>query len=61
MVDGGAAVATHIAGYINEDPALTNCSVADNVLTIEITSSVGEGDRIVDFTKEAEISARPHL
>jgi prepilin-type N-terminal cleavage/methylation domain-containing protein len=60
-MDGGAATVTMVAQYINDDPALTNCAVADNVLTLKITSSVGENDRIIDFTKEAEISARPHL
>jgi hypothetical protein len=60
-VDGGAATVTLIAEYIYEDPGRTNCAVADNVLTITITSSVGGGDLVVDFTKEAEISARPHL
>ena len=60
-VDGGAPAVTLIAEYINEDSSLTNCAVADNVLTIKITSSVGGGDLVVDFTKEAEISARPHL
>ena len=59
--DGGAPVVTLVGRFINEDVALTNCTVADNVLTIKITSSVGEGDLVVDFTKEAEISARPHL
>jgi prepilin-type N-terminal cleavage/methylation domain-containing protein len=56
-------VVTLIAEYVNEDTTLTNC-LADNdngVLYLKITSSVGEGDRIVDYTKEAEISARPHL
>jgi prepilin-type N-terminal cleavage/methylation domain-containing protein len=60
-VDGGTAAVTLVGQYINEGPTLTKCMVNNNVLTIKITSSVGEGDRVVDFTKEAEASARPHI
>jgi hypothetical protein len=49
--------------YINEDSALTNC-LADNdngILTLMVTSTVGKGDRTVSYSKQAEISARPHI
>ena len=62
-VDGGAPEVTLIAQYINEDPGLTKCTVDedDYVVTLIISSSVVGGDLVVNFTKEAEISARPHL
>ena len=50
-----------VAKYINDNPSMTNCSYADGVLTIKITSTVGENDRVVDFTKEASISSRPQI
>ena len=60
-VDGGAAVTTVVAEYINDDPSLTNCSLSNDVLTIKITSSVGAGDQVVDFTKELQIASRPGI
>jgi prepilin-type N-terminal cleavage/methylation domain-containing protein len=60
-VNGSLPEVTLVAEYINEDPAKTNCSYADGVLTIKITSTVGENTRIVNFTKEASISSRPQI
>ena len=60
-IDGGAAVNTVVAEYINDDPSLTNCSLNNDVLTIKITSSVGEGDQVIDFTKELQIASRPGI
>ena len=60
-VDGGTENFTLVAEYINPDAALTN-SVSDNgVLTVKITSSVGEGDRIVNITKSRQVASRPNL
>ena len=59
--DGGPAQTTVVAEYINDDPSLTNCSTANDVLTITITSSVGEGDLVIDFTKELQITSRPGI
>lgn len=62
-VNGGPATTTLIAEYINEDPSLTKCIVdeVNYVVTLIITSSVGEGDLVVNFMKEAEITLRPHI
>ena len=60
-VNGSIPEITLIAEYINDDPSLTNCTMASGVLTIKITSSVGENDRVVNFTKEANISSRPKI
>jgi len=60
-IDGGAAETTVVAEYINNDPSLTNCSTSNDVLTIKITSSVGEGDLVIDFTKELQVTSRPGI
>lgn len=60
-IDGGAAVNTVVAEYINEDPSMTSCSLSNDVLTIKITSSVGEGDLVIDFTKELQVTSRPGI
>lgn len=60
-VDGGSAQVTLIATNINDDEALTDCVYADGTLTVKITSTVGENDRAVSFTKEANISSRPNI
>ena len=60
-VNGSAAVTTMIAEYINSDPSMTNCSYNNDVLTIKITSSVGEGDLVIDFTKELQVTSRPGI
>ncbi len=63
VVDGvpSPTEVTLIAEYINGDAGLTNCTTADGTLTIKITSSVGENEKIVNFTKEANISSRPNI
>ena len=60
-VNGSIPEITLIASYINDDVALTNCSTDNGTLTIKITSSVGENERVVDFTKEANITSRPNI
>ena len=60
-VDGGPPETTMVAEYINNDPSLTNCSMSNDVLTITITSSVGEGDLVIDFTKELQVTSRPGI
>ena len=57
----GPTQVTTIAEYINDDPAYTNSCYTDSVLTIKITSSVGENDLVVDFTKQASITSRPNI
>jgi prepilin-type N-terminal cleavage/methylation domain-containing protein len=62
-VDGGATETTLIADYINPDPLKTYTTPpsVNNTLTIKITSSVGQGDRVVDFAKEFYIVSRPGI
>ena len=60
-VDGGPPQETLIAEYISDNATLTNCTTANGTLTIKITSSVGENEKVVDFTKEANISSRPNI
>lgn len=60
-VNGSAPQITLIAEYINNDPGLTSCTSANGILTIKITSTVGENDRAVSFTKEANIASRPKI
>jgi prepilin-type N-terminal cleavage/methylation domain-containing protein len=50
-----------IASYINSDPLMTYCVYDNGILTVIITSSVGEGDKVVNVTKEREIAPRPSL
>lgn len=52
---------TVVAEHINDNASLTHCSTSNDTLTITITSSVGEGDLIVDFTKEFQITSRPGI
>ena len=62
-VDGGPTETTLIADYINPDPVKTYCPPPSDNGTLEliITSSVGQGDRVVDFTKEFHITSRPGI
>jgi len=60
-VNGSLPQVTLIAEYINNDAALTNCTTANGILTIKITSTVGENEKVVNFTKEANISSRPNI
>ncbi len=60
-VDGGLPQETVVAEYINASIGLTNCSYANGILTIKITSTVGENEKVVNFTKEANISSRPNI
>jgi len=63
VVDGvpSPTEVTLIAEYINDNATLTNCSTANGILTIKITSTVGENEKVVNFTKEANISSRPNI
>ena len=60
-IDAGSPMVTVVAEYINPDEAMTYCSSANGVLSLTITSSVGEGRRIVDVTKTHQITSRPNL
>jgi hypothetical protein len=52
---------TLVAEYINPDENMTYCTSDNGVLTLTITSSVGEGAKKVDVTKVREITSRPNL
>jgi prepilin-type N-terminal cleavage/methylation domain-containing protein len=59
--DGSQVVRTLVAEYINPDANSTYCSSDNGVLTVTITSSVGEGTRVVNVTRVREITSRPNL
>jgi prepilin-type N-terminal cleavage/methylation domain-containing protein len=59
--DGSQVNETLIAENIKPDANSTYCSSDNWVLTVTITSSVGEGTRVVDAKKVREIALRPKL
>jgi prepilin-type N-terminal cleavage/methylation domain-containing protein len=59
--DGSQVTQTFIAEYINPDTNSTFCSSDNGVLIVTITSSVGEGSRVVNVTRVREITSRPNL
>jgi prepilin-type N-terminal cleavage/methylation domain-containing protein len=48
-----------IAEFINTSPDSTNCTSVNGTLILTITSSVGEGSRVVNVTRVREMTARP--
>jgi prepilin-type N-terminal cleavage/methylation domain-containing protein len=59
--DGGQVTNIVIAEYINPDEEMTNCVSYNGTLTLTITSSVGEGSKVVNITRVSQITARPSL
>ena len=59
--DGSQVTNTIIAQYINPDEEMTNCVSYNGTLTLTITSSVGEGSKVVNVTRVREIISRPQL
>jgi prepilin-type N-terminal cleavage/methylation domain-containing protein len=59
--DGDTVTITMIAENINTDEELTWCTSVNGTVTLTVTSSVGEGARIIDVTKTRVISSRPDL
>jgi prepilin-type N-terminal cleavage/methylation domain-containing protein len=57
----GQSMLSLIAESINADPDMTNCSADNGTMILTITSSVGEGSKIVDVTRMREITPRPQL
>ncbi len=57
-VDGGAAVETFVAQYIDSDAANTNCAFTGGVLTLKVTASV-TGYRPASETRIYEVTPRP--
>jgi prepilin-type N-terminal cleavage/methylation domain-containing protein len=60
-VDGGEPSKILIAEFINPETQMTNCVSDNNVLTLKVTASVGEGSQQSNVTKVHEISSRPGL
>ncbi len=57
----GRITETLIAEYINPGDDMTTCTTVNGTLTLTITSSVGEGSKIIDITRKREMTARPKL
>ena len=57
----GYETTTVIASNINPEPSMTYCASDNGTLTVTITSSVGEGDKIINVTKVRIITTRPNL
>jgi prepilin-type N-terminal cleavage/methylation domain-containing protein len=60
-VNGGEPSETLVAEYINADPLLTGCVLSDNVLTLKVTASVGQGSQVRDVTLTHNTVPRPRL
>jgi prepilin-type N-terminal cleavage/methylation domain-containing protein len=59
--NGSQVINTVIAEYINPDDEMTNCVSYNGTLTLTITSSVGEGSKVVNVTRVRQIISRPQL
>ena len=57
----GQVTTTVIAPNINDDALMTHCALDDGILTVTLTSSVGEGDKVINVTKVRKIIPRPSL
>jgi type II secretory pathway component PulJ len=57
----GEITETLIAEYINPSSNMTSCVSVNGTLTLTITSSVGEGSRVVNVTRIRAMTARPKL
>ena len=59
--ENGQVTITVIASNINPDIALTHCTSFNGTLTVTITGTAGEGDKIINVTKVRDIASRPSL
>ncbi|HTY81939.1 MAG TPA: prepilin-type N-terminal cleavage/methylation domain-containing protein [Dehalococcoidales bacterium] len=50
-----------VANYINPGVTATNCTSVNGTLLLTITSSVGEGSKVVNVTRNRDMTARPQL
>jgi prepilin-type N-terminal cleavage/methylation domain-containing protein len=57
----GNTTNTLVAQYINSAVNSTNCTSVNGTLTLTITSSVGEGSKVVNVTRVRQMTARPQL
>jgi type II secretory pathway component PulJ len=60
MVDGESTM-TLIAEHISSTANMTYCTSDNGTLMMTITSSVGEGSKVAEVTREREMTARPRL
>ncbi len=61
LSNDGEPVETVVAEYINPDLNLTSCVLTSGVLTMKITASVGQGDRMRNVTLTHDTAPRPKL
>jgi prepilin-type N-terminal cleavage/methylation domain-containing protein len=59
--DSTVVTTTVIAEHINPDMTSADISSDNVTITLTVTSSVGEGDRVIDVTRVREIASRPKL
>ena len=59
--ENGEVTTTIIASNINPNSSMTCCVLDNGILTVTITGSVGEGDKVVNVTKVRDITPRPNL
>jgi len=59
--ENGQVTTTVIASNINPDAEMTYCVPYNGTLTVTITGSVGQGDKIINVTKVRIITSRPNL
>ncbi|MFC1902239.1 type II secretion system protein J [Chloroflexota bacterium] len=60
-VDGGTSSETLVAQYVNSASENTTCAFSSGIVTLKITTSVGEGTRTLSVSKVREITPRPGL
>ncbi len=60
-IDGGATSETIVAQYINSTSENTTCEYTGGVLTMKVTTTVGDGAHALSVTKVHEITPRPGL
>ena len=57
----GQITNTIVAEFINPAANSTNCTSANGTLILTVTSSVGEGSKVVNVTRTRQMTARPQL
>ena len=60
-IDGGEPGHTVVAQYINPVAENTTCEFAGGMLTVEVTTTVGDGTHAISVTKVREIMPRTGL
>ena len=60
-VNGGAPSETVVAQHIDSVSGNTNCELTSGVLTLKVTTTIGEGVHAISVTRVREITPRPGL